>query len=141
MYDSVSARILSWWRKVFVVCYYFYLKRGYVCICLYVYMHSHPHRHTFTSLKNNGRDFPGGIGAGNLPASAEDMGSAPCLGRFHVLWINQVMPWPQLLSPRVTTTEACVPRAYALQQEKPAQWEAFAVKLGNRPHSLQLEKK
>ena len=30
----------------------------------------------------------------------------------------------QLLSPRVTTTEACVPRACAPQQEKPSPWEA-----------------
>ena len=28
---------------------------------------------------------------------------------------------PQLLSPRATTTEACAPRARALQQEKPPQ--------------------
>ena len=28
---------------------------------------------------------------------------------------------PQLLSPRATTTEARVPRAHALQQEKPLQ--------------------
>ena len=33
---------------------------------------------------------------------------------------------PQLLSPRATTTEAHVPRACALQQEKPPQWEAHA---------------
>ena len=32
---------------------------------------------------------------------------------------------PQLLSRRATTTEACVPRARALQQEKPPQWEAW----------------
>ena len=31
---------------------------------------------------------------------------------------------PQLLSPRATATEAHVPRAHALQQEKPPQWEA-----------------
>ena len=33
---------------------------------------------------------------------------------------------PQLLSPRATTTEARTPRARALQQEKPPQWEARA---------------
>ena len=33
---------------------------------------------------------------------------------------------PQLLSPRVATTEAHVPRARAPQQEKPPQWEAHA---------------
>ena len=31
---------------------------------------------------------------------------------------------PQLLSPHATTTEACAPRAHALQQGKPPQWEA-----------------
>ena len=34
---------------------------------------------------------------------------------------------PQLLSPRATTTEACVPRAHAMQQEKPPQREACAL--------------
>ena len=33
---------------------------------------------------------------------------------------------PQLLSPHATTTEARAPRARALQQEKPLQWEARA---------------
>ena len=33
---------------------------------------------------------------------------------------------PLLLSPCATTTEACAPRARALQQEKPLQWEAHA---------------
>ena len=33
---------------------------------------------------------------------------------------------PQLLSPHATTTEACVPRAHAPQQEKPPEWEAHA---------------
>ena len=34
---------------------------------------------------------------------------------------------PQLLSLRATTTEAGVPRACALQQEKPLQWKAHAL--------------
>ena len=33
---------------------------------------------------------------------------------------------PQLLSLRAATTEPCMPRARALQQEKPPQWEARA---------------
>ena len=33
---------------------------------------------------------------------------------------------PQLMSSRATTTEACTPRARALQQENPPQWEACA---------------
>ena len=31
------------------------------------------------------RDFPGGLVVKNLPANAEDMGSIPGLGRFHML--------------------------------------------------------
>ena len=34
---------------------------------------------------------------------------------------------PQLLSLHAATTEACAPRACALQQEKPLQWEASAL--------------
>ena len=33
---------------------------------------------------------------------------------------------PQLLNPRATTTEVHAPKAHALQQEKPLQWEAHA---------------
>ena len=33
-----------------------------------------------------------------------------------------------------------MPRAPALQQEKPLQWEARALQLESNPHSLQLEK-
>ena len=46
---------------------------------------------------------------------------------------------PQLLSPRATTTEVRAPRARALKQEKPPQWEARS---GNEssPRLLQLEK-
>ena len=40
----------------------------------------------------------------------------------HNYWARK----PQLLSPRATTTEAHAPRAHALQQEKPLQWEACA---------------
>ena len=55
---------------------------------------------------------------------------------------------PQLLkpmshncwSPCATTAEACVPRACALQQEKPPQCKAHVPQLESRPSSLQLEK-
>ena len=47
---------------------------------------------------------------------------------------------PQLLSLRATTTEAREPRAHALQQEKPPQWEAGALQQRVGPRSLQLEK-
>ena len=66
----------------------------------------------------------------DLPANAGDMGSSPGLGRSHMPRGNWARE-PQLLSlrfwsPQTTTTEpAChnfrarVPRARALQQEKP----------------------
>ena len=41
----------------------------------------------------------------------------------HNYWACARAREPQLLSPYATTTEACVPRARALQQEKPPQWE------------------
>ena len=40
---------------------------------------------------------------------------------------------PQLLSPHVTTTEVHTPRAHALQQEKPPQWEARAPQQRESP--------
>ena len=79
--------------------------------------------------------FPGGAVAKNLPANAGDTASSPGTGRSHTLRSNyahapQLMSLrsrarkPQLLSLHATTTEACMPRARALQQEKPPQWEA-----------------
>ena len=41
-------------------------------------------------------------------------------------WALEPAHKPQLPSPHAATTEACVPRAHALQQEKPPQWEARA---------------
>ena len=55
---------------------------------------------------------------GNPPASAGDTGSSPGLGGSHMPRSNWAL-MPQLLSPRVTTTEAHTPRARAAQQEKP----------------------
>ena len=40
----------------------------------------------------------------NLPANAEDMGSIPGLGRFHMTWSNYTNA-PQLLSPHTTAGE------------------------------------
>ena len=76
--------------------------------------------------------FPVGTVVKNLPANAKDMGSRPGPGRSHMPWSNKARApqllslssrahKPQLLSPRATTTEACAPRARALQQEKPRQ--------------------
>ena len=80
-------------------------------------------------------DFPGGSVVKNPPANAGDTGSIPGPGRSHMPWSNsahapQLLSLhsrahkPQLLSPRSITTEACMPRAHALQQEKPPQLEA-----------------
>ena len=44
---------------------------------------------------------------------------------------------PQPLSPCAATTEACVTRAHAPQQEKPPQWETT---MKSSPHSPQLSK-
>ena len=81
--------------------------------------------------------FPGGSVVKNLPANSGDMGSSPDPRRYHMPWSNEAHApqllslnsracEPQLLSPRATTTETHVPRAHALQQEKPPQWEACA---------------
>ena len=86
---------------------------------------------TFKKVKG----FPVGAVVKDLPANARDMGSSPGPGRSYMLCSNKARApqllslssrarKPQLLSPRATTTEACAPRACALQQEKPRQWEA-----------------
>ena len=47
---------------------------------------------------------------------------------------------PQLLSPHATTTEPRAPRAHALQQEKPLQWEARAQQWRVAPARHNLRK-
>ena len=100
-------------------------------------------------LKDYQLDFPGGAVVKNLPANAGDTGLSPGPGRSHMPRSNKARApqllslrsrahEPQLLSPWATTTEARAPRAHALQQEKPPQWEARASK--SSPRSLQLEK-
>ena len=39
-------------------------------------------------VKTKAKDFPGGTVHKNLPANAEDVGSIPGLGRFHMPWSN-----------------------------------------------------
>ena len=89
------------------------------------------------SRKQRGRDFPGGAVVKSPPASAGDTGSGPGPGRSHMprrdwarapqlLSLCSRAREPQLLSRHVTTTEARAPRACALQQERPPQWEACA---------------
>ena len=61
-----------------------------------------------------------------------DVGSGPGLGGSHVprsSWARA----PQLLSLRATTTEARAPRACALKQERPPQWEARILQWGVAP--------
>ena len=67
-------------------------------------------------FKNKSEGFPGGTVVKNPPANAGDTGSSPGPERSHMQ-----------LSPCTTTTEARAPRACALQQEKPPQWEARAL--------------
>ena len=82
--------------------------------------------------QNENKDFPGGTVVKNQPANAGDTGSIPGLGRSHMPWSNEArVPQllslcsrahePQLRSPHATTTETCMPRAPAPQQEKPPQ--------------------
>ena len=95
-------------------------------------------------------NFSGGTVVKNPPASAGDMGSSPGLGGSHMPQSNKACApqllslhsrtrEPQLLSLCATTTGARAPRARALQQKKPLQWEARAPQQSS-PHLLQLEK-
>ena len=68
----------------------------------------------------------------NPIANTEGAGSIPDPGRSHMPWSNKAHV-PQLLS--------LCSRARALQQEKPCQWEAWALQLENSPHLLQLDKR
>ena len=70
-------------------------------------------------IQNAWWGFPGGAVVKNPPANAGDTGSSPSPGRSHMPRCNKARA-PQLLSPYATTTEARVPKAYALQQEKPS---------------------
>ena len=81
------------------------------------------------------RDFPGGAvvkettcqfrghrfkpWSGKTPRDAEQL--SPCA---QLLSLRSRAHKPQVLRPCVTTSEVRAPRARALQQEKPPQWEA-----------------
>ena len=77
-------------------------------------------------------NFPGGPVVKNPPTNAEDMGSVPGLERSHIA--------TEQLSPCTTTTEARLPRAHALQQEKPPQWKACATQLESSLCLKQLQR-
>ena len=94
------------------------------------------------------QDFPSGSVVKSLPANEGDMGSIPgphaaeqLSPVYHGYWAcvlehESHNPWthvPQLLMP------TC-PRACALQQEEPLQWEACAPQIESSPHSLQEKK-
>ena len=59
-------------------------------------------------------------------------------------WVRSLVlenpTWAEQLSLCATTTEACMPRTRAPQQEKPPQWEARAPQRRVAPACLQLEK-
>ena len=64
--------------------------------------------------------FSGGAVVESPPANAGDTGSSPGLGGSRMPrngWAHV----PQLLSPRATSVEGRMPRARALQQERPRQ--------------------
>ena len=98
--------------------------------------------------------FPGGTVVKNLPANAGDTGLIPVPGRSHIPRINEARV-PQLLSLgsraceqqllrlHAASTEACVPRAGALQQEKlkPPQMRSPCTAMKSSPCSPQLERK
>ena len=100
------------------------------------------HHHSF---KNTWTCFPGGLVVKYLPANAGDMGGS------HLLWNNQARTTQLLsqhsraselqpLSPHAETTEAWMPRAHALQQEKLLQWETWGPKPESSPaHSSSNE--
>ena len=83
-------------------------------------------------LKDAHQGFPDSSVVKNLPAKAGNVGSIPGLGRSHMPWSNKVHV-PQLLSlcsrarelqrlsPHALTAESHMPRACALQQQKPPQ--------------------
>ena len=72
--------------------------------------------------------FPGGQEVKNLPASAGDMGLIPGLRRSHArghLSLCTTATEPVLQSRDLKLTKHTVPRAHAVQQEKPLQWEVW----------------
>ena len=81
-------------------------------------------------------DFTGGPMVENLPASAGDTGSIPDSQRSHIPQSKSVCHnyWACTLEPGscdywsyvLQLLKPMLPRAHALQQEKPPQWEAHA---------------
>ena len=75
--------------------------------------------------------FPGCPLVKNTSCHAGDTGSIPGLGRSHMLRGNEAHA-PQLQKPEC-------PRACALQQEKPPQWEARTLQPESSPCSYRIK--
>ena len=87
------------------------------------------------------RCLPWWLNGKESTCNAGDMGSILEPGRFHMPQSNKVSA-PQLVSLcSAAAAEARMPRARALQQEKPQLWEARALQLESSLCSLQLEQR
>ena len=86
------------------------------------------------------QSFPGGSVVKNSLRNAGDTSSVPSPGRFHGPRGNKAHR-PLTVGLLKWASEARVPGAASLQQEKPPQWEAHALELESNPHPPQLEKK
>ena len=80
----------------------------------------------------NKKDLPGGPVFWSLSAGAGETDLIPHPGRSHIPQSNEAHG-PQLLSLREATAEAWVPRARALQREKPPHGEASPLQLESIP--------
>ena len=96
--------------------------------------------------------FLGGSVVKSPSANAGNWSLIPALWRSHKPWSNSACvprplslcprAWePQLLSVSATTSEACMPRAHALQQEKTLQWGVCTSQPESSSCEPQLEKK
>ena len=84
------------------------------------------------------QSFPGGSVVKNSLLNAGDTSLVPSPGRFHGPRGNEAH---RLLTVGLLkwASEARVPRAASLQQEKPPQWEACPPQRESSPCSLQLQ--
>ena len=64
------------------------MKKNVERITLLYNWNEHDIVNNYTSVKKTSGDFPGGTADKNLPTDAENMGSIPSPGRFHMLRSN-----------------------------------------------------
>ena len=78
-----------------------------------------------TKNKADKRDFPGGPVVENPSANARDtvQNDRTCRRATKSVHHNYWACKPQRLSLNAATIDACIPKAHALQQEKPPKWE------------------